>query len=472
MPNKNDFPEKQAAIDEMSPIPKYYQLVNILKTKYIDTQKKKLPTYQELMKEYSVSLATVKQAVEYLKNRGMLTTVKGGGIYVGSSKKIKLRIKLDSVHSLEVPVINDLIKRYEAHNRNVEVEFCDDPEQCDLCFAEESMIHYNCSRAGFHDLGTLIEKDLKGSGRLHEKLSGYFLFKGHMIAVPLVVMPVVLYYNKKLFKKESIAYPTEEWRWTDFLETAQKLTKDKDGIIRQYGFLKVISNNRWPLFVITNGGRIYDETLEHTFVSKPRCMEGLVFFRNLFSKYGIAAPDAYPEGNYDLPNLFAQGKTAMSLDSFYQYRDYYDALGEDLGITIPPWNSRKTTLLLSLCAFIPENARHCDESLRLLKFLLKDETQTYIIRSRCGLPVAERLLKPEILSEYTDNENEKKNFNLFLRCIEIAVPYVVYPKHPEMGDRIHREFTLLWTNMQSVEKTVAQVEEILASNGNQKGSAV
>ena len=35
---------------------------------------------------------------------------------------------------------------------------------------------------------------------------------------------MVLYYNKDLFDKDGVSYPTADWKWPDFLAAAQKLT--------------------------------------------------------------------------------------------------------------------------------------------------------------------------------------------------------------------------------------------------------
>jgi ABC-type glycerol-3-phosphate transport system substrate-binding protein len=39
---------------------------------------------------------------------------------------------------------------------------------------------------------------------------------------------LAVYYNKKIFDQYKVAYPTDDWTWQDFLDTAQKLTIDEN----------------------------------------------------------------------------------------------------------------------------------------------------------------------------------------------------------------------------------------------------
>ena len=48
---------------------------------------------------------------------------------------------------------------------------------------------------------------------------------GHQYALTKDYSPLVIFYNKALFDKAGVAYPAENWTWTDFLTAAQKLTK-------------------------------------------------------------------------------------------------------------------------------------------------------------------------------------------------------------------------------------------------------
>ncbi|HEX7548902.1 MAG TPA: GntR family transcriptional regulator [Candidatus Methylomirabilis sp.] len=78
-------------------IPLYYQLENILRSKIEGgevPQNHKLPTEQELSREYKISRATVRQALAALVSEGLLFRKQGKGTFVtekaGQTKSVKL----------------------------------------------------------------------------------------------------------------------------------------------------------------------------------------------------------------------------------------------------------------------------------------------------------------------------------------------------------------------------------------------
>lgn len=64
---------------------------------------------------------------------------------------------------------------------------------------------------------------------------------GDTYLTPMQLATMVMFYSKKLFDDAGIAYPTDDWTYEQFLDTAQKLTK-KDGDSKQWGYQ---TNGNW-----------------------------------------------------------------------------------------------------------------------------------------------------------------------------------------------------------------------------------
>jgi multiple sugar transport system substrate-binding protein len=85
---------------------------------------------------------------------------------------------------------------------------------------------------------------------------------GKVIGVPALVDNLALIYNKKLFDKAGVAYPTDQWSWDDFRAAARKLT---DKSTNTYGTAYSVSGSEdttwhlWPL-LWQHGGKILDGT--------------------------------------------------------------------------------------------------------------------------------------------------------------------------------------------------------------------
>lgn len=74
-------------LDLDSPIPKYYQLSKILRENMHTN--KLLPSYRTLMKEYNISLATVRQAIGMLKEDGLVRSEQGKRTFCQASPTLE-----------------------------------------------------------------------------------------------------------------------------------------------------------------------------------------------------------------------------------------------------------------------------------------------------------------------------------------------------------------------------------------------
>lgn len=84
-------------LDKHNPVPLYYQLKTILEDQ-IDSEEyppgTKIPSENQLCKQYSISRTTVRQAINELVNNGKLVRTQGRGTFVAELKIIKPTYKL------------------------------------------------------------------------------------------------------------------------------------------------------------------------------------------------------------------------------------------------------------------------------------------------------------------------------------------------------------------------------------------
>ena len=83
-------------------------------------------------------------------------------------------------------------------------------------------------------------------------------YEGSVYGFPRDIEVNVLYYNKDLFDKAGVDYPTDNWTWDDFLAAAEKLTvKDASGVTERYAL--AAEGGKWAKWVNQNGGAILDD---------------------------------------------------------------------------------------------------------------------------------------------------------------------------------------------------------------------
>lgn len=93
-----------------------------------------------------------------------------------------------------------------------------------------------CSSGAFLDLKPFIEKSkLDLEATIPEPMLDYTQFEGTRCALPLLGDAYGLYYNKDAFEAAGITEPPRTW--SEFAETAKKLTRPKGGTYEQLGFM-------------------------------------------------------------------------------------------------------------------------------------------------------------------------------------------------------------------------------------------
>jgi multiple sugar transport system substrate-binding protein len=104
-----------------------------------------------------------------------------------------------------------------------------------------------------------------------------------VIGFPAVVDNIGLLYNKTLFDKAGLAYPTPDWTWDDFREAAKKLTDPANHI---YGYGYSVSGSEettwqfWP-HLWQNGGAILNDDATKSEFASPAGDDALSFLRDM-----------------------------------------------------------------------------------------------------------------------------------------------------------------------------------------------
>jgi multiple sugar transport system substrate-binding protein len=112
------------------------------------------------------------------------------------------------------------------------------------------------------DLTSYVQEPSFGWTEMPEAARTVATAGGKVIGVPALVDNLALIYNKGLFDKAGLAYPTDQWSWEDFRQAAKKLT---DTSTKTYGTAYSVSGGEdttwhlWPL-LWQHGGKILDGT--------------------------------------------------------------------------------------------------------------------------------------------------------------------------------------------------------------------
>ena len=181
-------------------------------------------------------------------------------------------------------------------------------------------------------LNDYIEKDKVDMSKYYEGVKNlYTRSDGNVYALPKDHDTIALLYNKAIFDKYGVEYPTDNWTWEDMYEAAKKITEGSNGSV--YGMAMNTSNNQdgWYNLIYSYGGQVVTEDHKGTTIGGDASKAGMEMCRKLLT---VGAPQSVvAETGTD--SLFQSGKVGMitqgswMINAFYtaeNHADYYWAM--------------------------------------------------------------------------------------------------------------------------------------------------
>lgn len=143
--------------------------------------------------------------------------------------------------------------------------------------------------------------------------------QGNLVCVPQNISSQVVYYNKQLFDEAGEPYPTGDWTWEEFRQTAIRLTRpDENGDTYpdRYGLGLEPALIRMAPWIWQNGGDLVDDPTHPTRLQldAPATRAAIEFVVNLAQKDGVV-PNYNAEAIASQPDRFLAGNIAMYIDS-------------------------------------------------------------------------------------------------------------------------------------------------------------
>ncbi|QUL52185.1 sugar ABC transporter substrate-binding protein [Paenibacillus tritici] len=191
-----------------------------------------------------------------------------------------------------------------------------------------------------------------------------------------------LMYNADLFKEAGVELPPtkaeEAWQWDEFVETAKKLTLDRNGKhpddpgfdpknIKQYGVKYSLSWLSYMPLVLSNGGDYLIGGKEFG-LSKPEATEAIQKIADLINVHHVA-PSPVQASSIPAPATALQSKkVAMVIDGSWNHLDLSKA-NINWGVGVLPVLKDYKTFFLGGSLIIFKSSKHPKEAWEFSKFL-------------------------------------------------------------------------------------------------------
>jgi len=216
---------------------------------------------------------------------------------------------------------------------------------------------------------------------------------GGLFAIPKGYTPMVLAYNKDLFDRAGIPYPTGDWTWDEYLDVVRRLTRDTDGDgeIDQWGAYFDRRVFLWIPWIWSGGG----DVLCRGGTQATGCLDGSAtvdavrFYTSWVTTEGIAPRVTMLRRSIgDNFRMFASGKIAtMTAGHFWLPLFAPHIAAGRLRVGFAPLPHRRgaapATVIYASGFAVPRNVPHRRLSVELAAFLGDSLAQR--IRSQMGL---------------------------------------------------------------------------------------
>ena len=172
-------------------------------------------------------------------------------------------------------------------------------------------------------LNDYIEKDSTiDMSKYYEGVKNlYTRTDGNIYALPKDHDTIALLYNKAIFDKYGVEYPTDKWTWEDMYAAAKKISEDSKGDV--YGMAMNTSNNQdgWYNLIYSYGGQVITDDHKGTTIGSDKAKAGMEMTRKLLT---VGAPQSVvAETGTD--SLFMSGKVGMITQGSWMISAFYTA---------------------------------------------------------------------------------------------------------------------------------------------------
>lgn len=234
-----------------------------------------------------------------------------------------------------------------------------------------------------------------------------------LYAFPKGFTPLMMFYNKNLFDRAGLAYPSPDWTWDDYLSLSKRLTRDLDGdgVTDQYGTSFSNYYYFWIAWVWSAGGDVIDSsgTRASGVLNSPATESALNFLIDLRKRHEVAPnTGSWVQSEKTGMNvqLFMNGKIAMIIDGHWRLPRLLRQIEQgDLNLGVVPLprqaDRRRVNVIYESGWSVPVSTKHPREAVLLAEFMAGESANRLRASRRLEIPsvrsVAEELVRNDTL---------------------------------------------------------------------------
>jgi multiple sugar transport system substrate-binding protein len=326
------------------------------------------------------------------------------------------------------------------------------------------------------DLTPYVKKDADKLSTINKDIMNIYNIDGKIYGIPMLSIGSFLFYNKDLFDKAGVPYPTTNWNDTSWnfdkmLELAKKLTHDVGDADKQvFGVLNSMSPNlqSWMF-----GGDFFKpEAYKTAVMGDPAVLSTLVnkdaiqFNVDLIQKYKVAPNQTTLDAVSAIGDPFLTGKVAMVINGGWGFWTYQSAKFKWGVAPIPYHDGRKIPLFVDPWN-ISAKSKHPTESWEFIKYLVDPSNGGKKFMEKTSATPADTSLADQWYKQVADKTGMKVDDIKALNEGAIKngreADNHLIDKFSVISNTINQTITGVWNGQKSVDDGLKEIDKNLRS---------
>jgi len=282
-----------------------------------------------------------------------------------------------------------------------------------------------------------------------------FNYNGMQLGLPATFSTVVLFYDKDLFDKAGLSYPTSNWTWADAVAAAQKLNDPANGVWGLYSPIQF-----WEFYkkAAQNNCKFFSDDKTQVLINSPECVQALQTMVDMV-KVAKVMPTTAEMGGVADGDLFKSGKLAMDVTGIWMFSAFKDAAFQ-WDIAVEPGMATQATHFFANAVSVFAATKHPQESYEWAKFFTSDAKMAKIrIDAGWELPA---LSNPEYFTDYL-SQTPPANRQAVFDSLKYAIVPPVIVRQSEMQDGINKLLDQVMLGQLTAQQALDQAKTLIES---------
>jgi len=282
-----------------------------------------------------------------------------------------------------------------------------------------------------------------------------FNYNGMQLGLPATFSTVMLYYNKDMFDKAGLPYPTADWTWADAVAAARQLNDPANGVWGLHSGIQF-----WEFYkkAAQNNCKFFNEDKTEVLINSPECVQALQTMVDMVKTEKVMPTTAEMGGVSD-GDMFKSGKLAMDVTGIWMFSAFKDAPFQ-WDITVEPGMATKATHFFANAVSVFAASKHPQEAYEWAKFFTSDAKMAKIrVESGWELPA---LSNPEFFTDYL-SQTPPANRQAVFDSLQFAVVPPVIVRQSEMQDGVGKLLEQVMLDQLTPQEALDQAKTLIES---------